>query len=100
MIAQGFDVEKLPRRAAHATHALSAASAIGDGGGYGPFTAAEVCVHDSFEALSPRHTAAALRQAQKLGLAMYVPGGAGYWTATNFALEHRRAFEERFLRDT
>lgn len=90
--------DSLPRRTAHAVHALMAAGSIAYGNGPGPFTAAEVCVYDSWEALSPRHTAAALREAQKLGLAMFVP--PSYWTPTNAALALRGAFEERFLRDT
>lgn len=45
-----------------------------------------------------RATAAALRHAQRLRLAMYVP--PRYWTPTHRALGLRAAFEERYLRDT
>lgn len=93
-----IDVDKLPPRVAHAVHALMYASLPGGGGGFGPFTAAEVCVYDAnWEAFSPSHTGAALREAQKRGLVIFVPGG--YWTPTNLALDHRRAFERRFLAD-
>jgi hypothetical protein len=91
-----FDVDALPRRTAHATHALMAAGSIAYGNGSGPFTAAEVCIYDG-EALTVRSTAAALREAAKWGL---VIGLAGLWTPGWLALEHRREFEERYLRDT
>lgn len=98
-VAAGFDVNDLPRRLAHATHALMAAANVMEGNGPGPLTSAEVCVYDA-EALSPRHTGAALREARKKGLVMYVPGGEGYWTPTNFALGYKREFEDRYLRET
>ena len=92
------DVWTLPARTAHVVHALMFGTEPGGGGAYGPFTTAEVCVWDApWEALTPRHTAAALRHAQRLGLVAYVPGG--YWIPTNRALEQRRVFGERFLRD-
>jgi len=91
-------VDELPARVAHAVHALMYASLPSGGGETGPFTAAEVCVYDAhWEAITPRHTAAALREAQKLGLCVYVP--PGYWTPTNRALEQRRRFDDRFARD-
>lgn len=93
-----LDVDALPARAAHAIHALMAASDIAYGNGIGPFTAAEVCVYDAgYEAITSSHTGAALREAAKLGLCAYIP--PGYWTPTNLARDHKRAFEERFLRD-
>lgn len=91
-----MNVDELPPRVAHAVHGLLAASSIGMGGGSGPFTAAEVCVYD-FDALSPRGTGAALREAAKRGLVVFVP--PRYWTPTNATLDHRRAFEDRALRD-
>jgi hypothetical protein len=90
-------IEALPRRVAHAAYAVIAAAKVG--GEYGPFTAAEVCIYDE-EAMSVKGTAAALREAQKRQLAMYVPGGEGYWTATNYALDNWTALQDRFLRDT
>ena len=91
-------VEDLPPRVAHATHALIDALQSSDSGPYGPLTAAEVCVYDaSHEAFSPRHTGAALREAQRFGLAAYVP--PGYWIPTNMALSMKRDLERRFLRD-
>lgn len=92
---QGAYVAALPRRVAHAMHALLAASSA-YGAGQGPHTAAEVCVYDSHEAYSPRHTGQALRQAQARGLCV---NAGGYWFPTNLAYEHRRAFEERYIAD-
>lgn len=92
------DVWGLPARTAHAVHALMFASAPGGGNAYGPFTADEVCTYDAYwEALSPKHTGAALREAQKRGLVMFVP--PRYWTPTNAALDNRTAFGERFTAD-
>jgi hypothetical protein len=90
-----LDVEALPRRVAHAVHALLSCASVMEGNGIGPFTAAEVCVYDSYEAFSPRHTGAALREAQKRGLAQ---NWGGYWSATFLAAEFRAALEDRFLR--
>jgi hypothetical protein len=95
----GIDVAALPRRTAHAVSALMQAANIMEGNGAGPFTAAEVCVYDS-EAMSVRHTAAALRAGQRAGLCVYIPGGEGYWTPTNAALDQKREFEERFCDET
>lgn len=87
-------VDALPPRVAHAVHALIVATAEHPPM---PRTAAEVCVYDApYEALSGRHTGAALREAEKLGLAMYA---SPYWVATNAALELKYALEERALRD-
>lgn len=98
MSASLFDVDRLPPRVAHAVYALMAAANVSYGNGQGPFTAAEVCVYDAhWEALTPRHTGAALREAQEMGFAVYVAGG--YWTPTNFSLEHRSEFTDRFLSD-
>lgn len=87
-------VAALPRRTAHALHALLELEKH-------PVTqiptAAEVMLYD-MEADSPRGTAAALRHAAKLGYAMRVP--PAYWTATFSGLELRRALEDRYLRET
>lgn len=90
-------VEDFPRRVAHAVHALMEVRNDVTFGPYGPYKASEVVLYDG-EALSARSTAAALREAQKLGLAMYL--GRGLWTASNLALDHRRDFEERYVKDT
>lgn len=86
-------VDALPPRVAHAVHALMVATAEA----VMPCTAAEVCVYDAnWEALSGRHTGAALRDASRRGLC----GHAGpYWIASEFALDHKAAFEVRYLRD-
>lgn len=95
---QRLDADALPRRVAHATFALVFRPLMAHD--YGPFTAAEVCEFDGPEAYTPQHTGAALREAAKLGLAMYIPSGGGLWTATNYALDNKQALEDRFLRDT
>lgn len=90
-------VDTYPRRVAHAVHALMEVRNDVNIGPYGPFKASEIVLYDA-EALSARSTAAALREAQKFGLAFYV--GHGLWTASHFALDRCRDFEERYLRDT
>lgn len=94
-----LDVEALPRRVAHATYALLHLPEIEREYPYGPYKASEVLLCDG-ESYSAQMTGAALREAQKKGLCMYVPGGEGYWTPTNLAREHKRAFEDRYLRET
>lgn len=89
--------DRLPRRTAHAVHALMEVRNDPSIGPYGPFKASEVVLYDS-EAMSARATAAALRHAQRFGLALYV--GRGLWTATNAALNLGREFEDRYCRDT
>lgn len=89
--------DSFPRRVAHAVHALMEVTNDPSLGPYGPFKASEVVLYDS-EALTARHTARALREAQRYGLAMYL--GRGLWTAGNSALDHRRDFERRYMRDT
>lgn len=91
------NVEQLPRRVAHAVHALMAVRDDANIGPYGPFLASEVVLYDG-EAVSARATAAALREAKKFGLAVYI--GHGLWTATHLALDHASQFEDRYLRDT
>jgi hypothetical protein len=66
-------------------------------GPYGPYKAAEIMLYD-VEAMSPAGTGAALREARKRGLAAC--WGRGLWSSSLLALEHRSAFEERYLRDT
>lgn len=107
-------VGKLPRRVAHVTFALLAAAAEQKGGA----TTAEVMLYDE-EALSARETAAALRHAQRKGLA--VCGGKftewrgpdpdpgrgrleakrreSLWVPTPLAYDLRKALESRFLRE-
>lgn len=89
-------VDALPPRVAHAVHALIVATAEHPPM---PRTAAEVCIYDApYEALSGRHTAAALREASKLGLAWRTLSG-GYWIPSTRALNLKSALEERALRD-
>lgn len=91
-VETNVDVDKLPRRTAHAVHALLYASYEAGM----PVSAAEICVYDS-EAISVRATGAALREARRLGLAEYYPP---YWVASYIAGNHRKDFEERYLNDT
>lgn len=97
VVTERIDVDALPRRAAHAVHALMEVRNDLTFGPYGPYKAAEIVLYDA-EAMSARGTAAALREAKKFGLAHYV--GSGLWTASFLALEHRDDFETRYLRDT
>ena len=62
----------------------------------GPFLASQVVVYDE-EALTARSTAAALRAAQRLGLAVCA---GGYWTPTFRGYDLRGALEERYLEET
>jgi hypothetical protein len=90
-----LDVEALPRRVAHVTHALiEAQSAYAFG--QQPLRSGEVVLYDG-EALDARQTASALRRARNHGL---VACAGRYWFPTFLALEHRRALEERYLRET
>jgi hypothetical protein len=82
-------VAALPRRCAHATYALVAASRARNM----PLTAGEVVIFDE-EASSAVATGAALRHAQRRGLAVYT---GKYWLPTNLALELRTALEDRYL---
>jgi hypothetical protein len=91
------DVYALPRRTAHAVHALMEVRNDRAIGPYGPFKAREVMLYDE-EALSPASTGAALREARKRALVFYV--GHGLWSATNLALDNRAKFEARYLADT
>jgi hypothetical protein len=84
--------DDLPRRTAHAAHALLCATRELSM----PATAAEVVLYDE-EALSARCTGAALREAARRGLAVRA---GRYWVPTFAAMEMRGILEERFLRDT
>lgn len=87
-------VAALPRRVAHAAHALLATTdEIG-----GPAVVAEIVVHDR-EALNVQSTSAALgRACHKHGLAEN--WGSGVWTPSLRARDLRGALEDRFLADT
>lgn len=92
------EVESLPRRTAHAAHALlECASDLSGEKARSVPTAAEVMLYD-VEALSVRATGRALAAAASLGLAVRVP--PRYWVATNRAHGLRRELEDRFLRET
>lgn len=92
-----LDVEALPRRVAHVVHAIMEASGP-YAHGSGILTAREIMLYDA-EALSPKATAAGLREAQRrYGLVSYI--GKGLWLPTNLALDHKRAFEDRYIRET
>lgn len=86
-------VAALPRRTAHAAHALLACCADLRG----PAKVGEVILYDE-EALSTRATAAALGGAKRARLADYW-GGVG-WVPTTHAHDLREALEDRFLADT
>lgn len=86
------EVAKLSRRVAHAVYALLACTK--DRGNM-PATSAEIAIFDE-EASSVQETAAALRQAQKAGYAVY---SGRYWVPTAAATLRRAEFEERFLTD-
>jgi hypothetical protein len=92
-----LEVQQLPRRVALAVHALMEVRNDPNLGPYGPFKASEIVLYDG-EALNARSTAAALREATKYGLVVYI--GHGLWTATHFALNHCSDFETRYLADT
>lgn len=96
-----MNVGELSPRVAHATHALLASGSPAAGGREGPRAADEICNWDAhWEALSPAHTAAALRRAQELGLAVHVPGHRrSYWIPTGLAHSLRDTLERRFLSD-
>lgn len=86
-------VAALPRRTAHALHALL----VSNDEQRAPSTAAEVCVYDG-EALGARATAAALREGWRRGYCVCAPGG--YWAALAPAQQLRGALEARYLEDT
>lgn len=85
-------VNKLPRRTAHAVHALLVASAEHAM----PVTAAEVQVYDE-EAIRFQATAKGLAHARRLDLAIYT---GRFWIPSVLASSLRRRFEDRYLSDT
>lgn len=91
----------LPRRTAHAAWALLyAAEQLKM-----PPTSEEVCLYDEEAGgVDATAAAAALRHAQVMGLAVYVPpkrgDGEGIWAPTQAALGLRSLLEERYLADT
>ena len=86
-------VAALPRRTAHALHALLESSREMNM----PVTAAEAMLYDE-EAMGPRGTAMALKHAQRLGYCFVTPGG--YWVPGNATYDLRYALEDRYLRET
>lgn len=86
-------VEDMPRRTAHALHALLEASTA-EGM---PPTASEAMLYDE-EALSPRATAAALTSAARSGYCFRAPDGC-WWPQTKL-YDLRRALEDRYLAET
>jgi acetylornithine deacetylase/succinyl-diaminopimelate desuccinylase-like protein len=91
-------VENLTRRQAHAAYALLQAQDEYKT----PVTAEEIVVYDE-EASSVRATAAALVSAQRVGLAVFVPGDGfapACWTPTQACYGLRGLLEERYLRET
>lgn len=84
--------EQLPRRTAHAVYALMTASKTLNM----PVTTVEVLLYDE-ESLSVGSTGQALSHARRKHLAAYT---GKYWVPTFFALDHRKEFEDRYLRDT
>lgn len=84
-------VDELPRRTAHAVHALLVASRE-----HGMPTAAEVMVYDE-EARTVHATAKGLIHARRLRLASYT---GKYWIPTPTADNLRSRFEDRYLDDT
>lgn len=85
-------VADLPRRVAHATHALVEMSRERGM----PVTAGEAVLYDE-EALDARATGRALQRARDRGLAV---NAGRYWVPTNLALELRTDLEDRYLTDT
>lgn len=87
-------VAALPRRTAHAAHALLATTREL---GYGPLLASEIIVHDS-EATSSHATGSALASACRYGLADR--WGMGLWSPSTHARDLEAALEDRYLSDT
>jgi hypothetical protein len=84
------EVAALPRRVAHATHALLAAA------GQMPLKASEILLYD-VEALSAASTGAALREAARKGL---VANAGGLWFPRERAHRLQAQLEDRFLAET
>ena len=92
-----LDVEALPRRVAHVVHAVMEIRNDPHFGPYGPFKPSEIVFYDG-EALNASSMSHALVRALELGLVDR--WGHGLWSATRLALDHRAAFEDRYLRET
>lgn len=92
MPEEASQVSALPRRVAHATHALLEASREHNM----PVKAGEVVIYD-IEALDARTTGRALSRAQRLGFAACA---RPYWIPTRAAYDAREDLEQRFLADT
>ncbi len=90
-------VSTLPRRTAHAAHALVACSTELGAHERSVPSAAEVILYDA-EALSVQATGSALAHAARKGLAFRVP--PRYWCVTGWGHKCRAALEDRYLRET
>lgn len=92
-------VALLPRRVAHAVHAMMAARDAAPGST--PVTTREVTVYDR-EAWSAASTGVALAHGVRYGLTIpagRLPGEGRVWLATPKAHELKLALEDRFLRE-
>jgi hypothetical protein len=87
-------VAALPRRVAHAVHALQA---LHEDGVMGPWRPCEIIVRD-VESLSIASTCGALKRAMALGLVG--KWGRGLYSTSPLAGDLKEAIEDRFLADT
>lgn len=97
-MSDGILVKDLPRRVAHAAHALMESSSP-YAYGVGPRTTREVMEYDS-EALTLSSTFEALSRAMRRGLVARTFGRPVLWFPTNLAYDLRGPLEDRFLLDT
>jgi hypothetical protein len=97
-MSEPIRIKDLPRRVAHATHALMESSSP-YAYGMGPRTTREVMEYDS-EALTLSSTFGALSRAMKRGLVARTFGRPALWFPTNLAHDLRGPLEDRFLLDT
>ena len=88
----------IPRRAAHATHALMESSGP-YAFGQGPRTTGKVMQYD-IESLSTGSTFSALTTAMRHGLVMRTVSRPVLWYPLNKALDMKTDLEDRFLSDT
>lgn len=93
-----MNVTDLPRRVAHATHALMEASSP-YAFGHGPRTTREVMEYD-VDALTLSSTFEALSRAMKHGLVARTLSRPVLWFPTNLAHTLRGELEDRFLNET
>lgn len=96
-MAETLDVEALPRRVAHAVHALMEASGP-YAFGMGALRPSEVMLYDA-EAISPSATNHALLRAMR-DYDLVDRARTGLYFPTTLAYENRLAFEDRYLRET